>query len=131
MIERVEQAIADQLGLDLSTLYANKSEWTADHGERHDINTPYRSDITDAAKAAIQAMREPTGAMQADGRDALEPYVGVLKREVDDQWHLARLTWAAMIGAALGADEGGTEDDLNELWRQCHDSETPPPEPTR
>ena len=41
-----------------------------------------------------------TGAMQAAGRDALEPFVGALKQPVEDQWHLARLVWDAMLAAA-------------------------------
>lgn len=50
-----------------------------------------------------------TGEMQAAGRDALEPFVGILKQPVEDQWHLARLVWSAMLAAAPASPlpEGG------------------------
>jgi hypothetical protein len=53
------------------------------------------------ARAAIEAMREPTEAMQADGRDALLPYVNRTAKPVPDQWFLARESYSAMIDAAL------------------------------
>ena len=52
---------------------------------------------TDALRLVPEAS---TGEMQAAGRDALEPFVGILKQPVEDQWHLARLVWSAMLAAA-------------------------------
>lgn len=95
MIERVEKAIADQLGLDLATLYKNKSEWIDDRGARHDINTPYRGDITDAACAAIEAMREPTEAMALRGLQEMPFGSGSPS--------VTKAAYRAMIDAALTA----------------------------
>ena len=55
--------------------------------------------MTDTPKQWRMVPVEPSGAMQADGRDALEPFVGTLKQPVDNQWHLARLVWSAMLAA--------------------------------
>lgn len=73
-------------------------------GEMGD-GTPYWTLYVPEARAAIEAMRCPSPEMQADMRDALDPYVGALKRRVDDQWHLGRLAWFAGIHAAL-SEEG-------------------------
>ena len=62
---------------------------------------PEKDEWRAAARAAIAAMREPLGAMQADGRDVLLEYVDVLRKPVRDQWQLARDTYRAMIDAAL------------------------------
>ena len=61
---------------------------------------------TDALRLVPKAS---TGEMQAAGRDALEPFVGILKQPVEDQWHLARLVWSAMYAAAPASPlpEGG------------------------
>ena len=63
MIERVARAIAEQLGDNLDDAFANKSEWNAARGEKggriRDINEPFLGDYLDAARAAIEAMREP------------------------------------------------------------------------
>jgi len=55
-IEKVARAIATEITPSYETLYANKQAWNADSGRRHDINTPFKSDIDDAARAAIEAL---------------------------------------------------------------------------
>jgi len=60
MVEKMARAIARGLGYEWDTLYASKGEWTKDRGSRHDINVPYKPDFIDAARAALEAMREPT-----------------------------------------------------------------------
>ena len=64
---------------------------------------------------AVLAPREPTEEMQARGRDALEPFVGVLKQPVADQWQLARLVYAAMIAPSPAPDLEG----LRERVARC------------
>lgn len=60
------------------------------------------------ARAALLALREPTGEMRASGRDAIQPYVGRgLSRPVQHQWQIADETWEAMINAALETKGGG------------------------
>jgi len=95
MVERVAKAIAQELGLDLATLYANKSEWNRDRGARHDINTPYRGDITAAARAAIQALRDQTCVYRHGGEVIHE-----LRGAPDD-------IWKALLDAALTQDTEG------------------------
>lgn len=57
------------------------------------------------ARAAIEAMREPTGGMQADMRDAIEPYVQKgLSKPVRDQWQIGREVWDAGISQALNEE---------------------------
>ena len=63
--------------------------------------------MTDTPKQWRMVPVEPSGAMQADGRDALEPFVGTLKQPVDNQWHLARLVWSAMCAASPAPDLEG------------------------
>lgn len=100
MVERVEKAIADVLGYDLATLYKNKSEWNADRGSRHDINVPYRGDITDGARAAIEAMRELSPAMMAEAMNVDGPL---------SRGHLTAVEiWHLMIDAALKPEGGET-----------------------
>lgn len=97
MVERVARAIAAGLGYDWNTLYASKSEWNADRGSRHDINVPYKPDFIEAARAAIEAMMEPTEAMIAaawplpnfDG-----PIMDHRKSDLKDYWQ-------AMLSEAL------------------------------
>jgi hypothetical protein len=64
----------------------------------HKIMFSAAIDAIEAAGYAVVPV-EPTGEQQADGRDALEPYIDTLRQKVDDQWHLARLTYAAMVKA--------------------------------
>jgi hypothetical protein len=54
----VAKAIASGLGYDYESLYEGKSEYIADRGSRHDINTPYKTDMEEAAEAAIKAYEE-------------------------------------------------------------------------
>ena len=54
---------------------------------------------TDAARAAIEAMREPTEAMMGDGADAGAH--AVLNGELHPESRSVGLVWAAMIDAAL------------------------------
>lgn len=63
MVERVARAIATELGADLDTAFANKTEWTNMRGTDaagrwRDINEPFKSDYLAAARAAIEAMRD-------------------------------------------------------------------------
>lgn len=71
MVERVARAIATELDADLDTAFANKTEWTNMRGTDaagrwRDINEPFKSDYLAAARAAIEAMREPTGEMSRE-----------------------------------------------------------------
>ena len=69
MIERVARAIATELGDDFDRAFASKSEWNK--AQRHKggrfrySSEPMQGDYLDAARAAIQAMREPTEGMKA------------------------------------------------------------------
>ncbi len=57
MVEKVANAIAYDLYGGLDKLYDDKGDWVADRGaKQHDINTPFTSDIRDAAKAALRAL---------------------------------------------------------------------------
>ena len=63
------RAIATELGADLDTAFADKTEWinmrgTDAAGRWRDINEPFKSDYLAAARAAIEAMREPTDEME-------------------------------------------------------------------
>ena len=71
-------------------------------GDFHEQSDLYQRCSRVLARAAIEAMREPAGAMQASMRDAIEPYVQRgLSKPVDDQWQIGREVWAAAIDAAL------------------------------
>lgn len=81
MIERVARAIAIGLGDNFDHAFVNKSEWNAARGMKggryRDINEPRQGDYEDAARAAIEAMVEPTAAMLDAGyraRDRHSPY---------------------------------------------------------
>ena len=92
MLEKVARAIATGLGYEWDTLYASKGEWTADRGSRHDINVPYKPDFLEAARAALEAMREPTEGM------AKAPYA--MGMSYMSQWD-AYTSFLYMINAAL------------------------------
>lgn len=51
--------------------------------------------------AVLGAVREPSGAMQAAGRDVLLEYVDMLRKPVTDQWQLARDSYRAAIDALM------------------------------
>jgi len=102
MVERVARAIATELGANLDTAFADKTEWTNMRGTDaagrwRDINEPFKSDYLAAARAAIQAMREPSDGMVEAGWRAKE-YGMTLEESV-------AATWPAMITAALGEGE--------------------------
>ena len=102
MVERVARAITTELGADLDTAFANKTEWinmrgTDAAGRWRDINEPFKSDYLAAARAAIEAMREPTDEMLDAGFRAKE--WGMTFEEA------ALATYLAMILAALGEGE--------------------------
>lgn len=80
MLEKVARRLAEALGDNLDDAFANKSEWNAARGEKggrfRDINEPFRDDYLQAARAALEALREPSEGMveagyrhcQAEGR---------------------------------------------------------------
>ena len=76
MMERCARAIAAGLGYEWDTLYEGKREWVADRGSRHDINTPYKPDFTDAARTVIEALIEPTPEMIEILMDPESPFIG-------------------------------------------------------
>lgn len=59
--DALARVIAEALGYDWSTLYANKHEWIADRGSRHDLNTPYTDEFRTAADAVIAYVEKNTG----------------------------------------------------------------------
>lgn len=102
MVERVARAIATELGADLDTAFADKTEWTNMRGTDaagrwRDINEPFKSDYLAAARAAIEAMREPTGGMLKAG------FKNTLNDAFDTE---VSYIWQAMIDAALGDGNG-------------------------
>lgn len=54
--EELARIIASAIGYDYDDLYANKAAWINDRGKRHDVNTPYQSDMRDAAAAVAAHM---------------------------------------------------------------------------
>lgn len=56
-VESVARIIASHIGLNYDRIFENKAEWTKNRGMRdaevYDINTPYRTDLRDAAKAVL------------------------------------------------------------------------------
>jgi predicted RecB family nuclease len=105
MVERVARAIATELGANLDTAFADKTEWinmrgTDAAGRWRDINEPFKSDYLAAARAAIEAMREPTETMERHGQWAVETCTR------DDPCETpAKHIWSDMITAALGEGE--------------------------
>lgn len=65
MVERVARALADQHGDKWGYVPSDKTEWIAQRGQfggrYRDVNERFRCDYMDEARAAIAAMREPTG----------------------------------------------------------------------
>lgn len=58
-VEAVARVVAPYVGPRYDDLYENKRAMINDSGRRcHDVNTPYKSDIRDAAEAAIAALVE-------------------------------------------------------------------------
>lgn len=105
MVERVARAIATELGADLDTAFADKTEWTNMRGTDaagrwRDINEPFKSDYLAAARAAIEAMREPTIKMASQGLK--EWQCATDTGDLDTDAHDMELIWKAMIQAALG-----------------------------
>lgn len=97
MVERVARAIATELGADLDTAFANKTEWTNMRGTDaagrwRDINEPFKSDYLAAARAAIEAMRDAWTMAERRGFDFPESPVAY--------------AWNRMIDAML--DDGTT-----------------------
>lgn len=96
MVKRVARVIAKENGDDYDSIPASKSDWTRNGGmfggRFRDVNEPYQTDYDDMARAAIEAMREPTNAMVDRVEDA---YGGLSTLTV-------QYVWSAMIDAALG-----------------------------
>lgn len=98
MVERVARAIATELGADLDTAFANKTEWTNMRGTDaagrwRDINEPFKSDYLAAARAAIEAMRSQTLVYRDNGHVVHE-----MRGAPDD-------IWKTLLDAALGEGE--------------------------
>lgn len=108
MVERVARAIATELGADLDTAFANKTEWTNMRGTDaagrwRDINEPFKSDYLAAARAAIEAMRDPTGEMS---REFFIAWTMAERRGFDFPESPVAYAWNRMIDAML--DDGTT-----------------------
>ena len=90
MIERVARAIA---GEDWDDIPDNKSHWVEQRGEfggrYRAVSEPFKGDYLDQARAAIEAMREPTDEMFATAAH----YIGGADR--------VRKIWGTIIDAAL------------------------------
>lgn len=70
--EAAVRAMTATVGYQYETLYANKQEYIADRGARHDVNVPYKGDFDAGLDAALSALEahgyvlvpvEPTEAM--------------------------------------------------------------------
>lgn len=97
VVERVARAIADQLGDDFDAAFVSKVGWVAARGESggrfRDINEPFQGDYLASARAAIEAMREPTTQMLAAVDDEASDKFVARGR--------AYSAWVSMIDAAL------------------------------
>lgn len=73
MLEKAARRLAEALGDNLDDAFANKSEWNAARGEKggrfRDINEPFRDDYLQAARAVLEALREPSGGMLKAGAE--------------------------------------------------------------
>lgn len=74
MVERVAMAIASGLGDTFDLSFLSKSSWTHARGicvdgTMRDVNAPLQYDYLYAARAAIEAMREPTAFMSSQVTD--------------------------------------------------------------
>jgi hypothetical protein len=99
MVERVARAIANGLGDEFDNAFNGKSDWIYARGEKggrfRDCNEPTQDDYLGAARAAIEAMREPTDEMIEAG----------LKHQVHTVENSRASTfvrWSWMVDAALG-----------------------------
>lgn len=90
MIEKVAKAMAEPYMWVARTPAALKRE-------------PWREFIP-AARAAIEAMREPTEAMVQAGESQMEP--------TDDRHHIVSNVWQSMIDATLDANGVGNTDGI-------------------
>ena len=92
MVEKVWRAIAIENGDDPDQIPRHKSHWNKEQGKFggrfRDINEPFVSDYEAMARAAINALMEPTEEMYGA---ALNAYPPDHTREV----------WQAMLKAAL------------------------------
>lgn len=103
VVERVARAIANQLGDGFDNAHRDKPHWVQTRGESggryRDINEPRQNDYLDAARAAIEEIREPTEAMVIiGGRIAAGLSSGRAIQPYEDD---AANIWSAMIDAAL------------------------------
>lgn len=87
MIERVACVIATELGDDFDLAIADRGAWRKSQGIKdgryRDINEPTQADFLELARAAIQAMREPTERMLHAGclaanKDTLEDWQAMI-----------------------------------------------------
>lgn len=71
MIEKVARAMAKQNGDDYGHLPLDKTDWTAGRGmfggRFRELAEPMQVDYDEMARAAIEAMMEPTDSMKLDG----------------------------------------------------------------
>lgn len=125
MVERVARAIAKDFGEDFDEVPRDKKHRIEAHsifgGRYRDVNEPFQYDYLGSARAAIEAMREPTEGMGDSGDMAMmrlvEKLLGLPKLSDDHYERMnvafgkrARGTteentdsvWQAMIDAALG-----------------------------
>jgi len=106
MVERVARAIAQGLGDDFDHAFTGKSEWISERGEKggrlRDVNEPMQSDYLEAARAAIEAMSEPTEAMVETACKSHKAGIELSNGRECTRIHNARFRWQAMITAALG-----------------------------
>lgn len=96
MIERVAAALARKLEADGLVVFRGDKLSGEDLVENpHEVYVDGLVDLEDFARAAIAAMREPTGGMLSAGNDCGSPG--------DDGWEPADPypTWQAMIDAVL------------------------------
>ncbi len=117
LVEAVARQIAQANGDDFDALPLGKAEWTHARGQFggrfRDINEPTKADYLEMGEAALAAIpasgewwiapAEATESMQADGRDAIEPWLpqGRIAKPATDQWQIAREVYAAMRDAHL------------------------------
>ncbi|MEQ9634588.1 MAG: hypothetical protein RLW68_00740 [Devosia marina] len=108
MVEKIARAIAGRNGDDYDKIPKHKSDWTANGGmfggRFRDVNEPYQTDYDEMARAALEAMREPTldmieagqeqNNLLPDDRDPPNAFEFLSRDEMTNAWQ-------AMIEAAL------------------------------
>jgi hypothetical protein len=103
MIERVARAIAEASGDRFEDVPLAKWHWTEKRGEFggrfRDVNEPYQSDYIYKARAAIEAMREPTPAMLALVNDDDICFYQELHDLADES--TVKEIWQTLIDASL------------------------------